>query len=152
MPTIGAENTEAAAGQAASEQAVSVINIPAFVEIFYLRAVNFDSEFKRLAAWFYPKREFVRRIFTVHERSFEGLAEVVYTEDGNSVTVKASVINILVSNTGGSFQNNGKDLTGSMCFSVKMDPARFPKWAKFRNGILTFRLQNGRKHQFHCVY
>lgn len=152
MLTIGAENAEAAAGQAASEQAVSVINIPAFVEIFYLRAVRFNSEFKRLAAWFYPKREFVRRNFTIHERSFEGLAEVVYTEDGNSVTVKASAVNFLVSNTGDSFQNNGEDLTGSVCFSVKMDPSRFPNWAKFRNGILTFRLQNGRKFQFQCVY
>ena len=151
MSNIGVENTETATERVVHEPVISVINIAAFIEIFYLQAISFDLEYKELIAWFRPKKAVAGGVFSVSGRIIDDLFEVVYTEEERSVTVKIQKGGPLISYTGDSFQDNGQDLTGSVCFAVKMDPARFPKWAKYRNGILIFRLKDGRKYQFQCA-
>ena len=156
MPNIGVKNLESATRRVVSRQSIGVLNILAFIDIFYLRKVSFDPEFKELIAWFFPKKEFVGGVFPVKERIFKGLEEVVYTEvyaEGrNSVTVKAPRESLLVSSIGESSQQDEEDLVGSVCFGVKMDLKRFPKWATYRNGTLILRLEDGREYRFPCAY
>ena len=90
-------------------------------------------------------------MFDVHERVFKTLHEVQYCEGANAVTLKVTKDSLFISYTGNSHKDNLEDLTGSVAFGLKMNPERFPKWAKYHNGILKFRLENGREYQFQCA-
>ena len=138
-------------GEPAKTTALSVINIQSFQARFYLRGVCFNQKSAQLIAWFFPQEESADELFDAHESIFNTLQEVQYTEGVNAVTVKVTKGSLFVSYTGNNHKDNLEDLTGSMAFGLKMNPERFPKWAKYQNGILKFRLVNGREYQFQCV-
>ena len=155
MPiTCGSENTEVAAPTEKNENspALGIINIQTFQARFYLRRVSFNPKFGELLAWFFPYEVSPDEVFDVRERVFSSLREVQYSEGANAVTVKVKKGSLFVSYTGNSYKDSLENFTGSVAFGLKMNPERFPKWAKYRNGILKLRLDNGREYQFQCVY
>lgn len=154
MPiTCGSENTEVSTPVEKIEKtsALGIINILTFQARFYLRGVCFNPKLGELIAWFFPHEESADNVFDVRENIFSALQDVRYIEGENIVTIKVTKGSLVVSYTGISHQDNLEDLTGSVALGVKMNPERFPKWAKFQNGILKFRLENGREYQFQCV-
>jgi hypothetical protein len=175
MPNIGVKQTESAARQrVVSKKAVDVLNILAFVEIFYLQYISFNLKYGEMMAEFRPKDSMVGASFTVERRIFSELKEVVYTErdvirtaQGAAVytvqgtpayTGKESSVRVETPNEGffvsgvedGYRSKWGEDRTGFVCFAVKMDPKKFPKQSDCRNGILIFRMKNGQEYKFQC--
>mgnify|MGYP001573375295 CR=1 FL=1 len=167
MPNTGVKLESAARQRVVSTKlAVDVLNIMAFVEIFYLQYISFDLEYGEMMAWFRPKDDLSGGAFAVDRRVFSELNEVMYTTDpevvfsngggavytGKGMFVRIEIPNegFFLSSVGSSFQYKGEDLTGSVCFAVKMDPKKFPKQSNCCNGILTFRLKNGQEYKFQC--
>ena len=134
-----------------SATALDVINLQTFQAIFHLQGVCFNQKTARLEAWFSPDEESADEVFDVHECIFKMLQEVKYTEGLNTVTVVATKDGLFVSTIGNNDNGSPDNLAGSVAFAIKMNPERFPKWAKHNNGILKFRLNNGQEYQFQCA-
>lgn len=168
MPNPGVKLEESAARQrVVSKQAIDVLNIMAFIEIFCLYQIYFDLELEAMAVWFRPKKNMAGRVFTVERRAFNELKEVVYTVDqevvyspnggavyiGKEICINIEILNnddLFVSSTTDGFHDGDEDLTGSVGLAVKLDVKKLPKQSDCRNGMLTFRLKNGLEYKFRC--
>lgn len=175
MPNPGVKLEESTARQrVVPKQAVDVLNIMAFIEIFCLEYVSFNLKYGEMIASFRPKDSMVGAAFIVDRRVFSGLKEVVYTErkvlrtmqgavvrnvqgavayTGEELSVRIEILNegfFLSGVEEGDKNKRGEDRTGSVCFAVKMDPKKFPQQSDCRDGMLTFHLKNGKEFQFQC--